>query len=64
MKQTIEITEISKLKLEPGDVLVVKLDTSFSLSDRAMVREYFSKLFPDNAISVIDKSIELEIVQG
>ena len=57
------LSDITKIKLEEGEVLVVKVNTSdFSLVDIETFQKELCKVFKDNKVIITDKSIEFSKV--
>lgn len=62
-----DITRISKVSLDPGDVLIVQPDLKNLPASRAQeyadaLRTGLSGVFPNNKIVVMDKSIDISII--
>jgi hypothetical protein len=57
---TIEIEDVKRLHLNPGDVLVVKLSQS---ADLGYVRDILKRIFPDNEVLLADQDVELTVVE-
>jgi hypothetical protein len=57
---TIEIEDVKRLHLNPGDVLVVKLSQS---ADHGYARDILKRIFPDNEVLLADQDVELTVVE-
>lgn len=59
----IDIEDVKTLTLQPGQVLVVQIDTRpKEVVDRIM--QQFKELFPDNKVLVLDKGIKLAVIDS
>jgi len=62
------IKEVAVLKMEPGDILVVKIDQKISSSQfwtiKTMLRKILKDSGKENQIVVLDESADLEILKG
>lgn len=62
-----DLTKISKITLDPNDVLVIQPDL-MNMTDTQRqkyidaVRVGFGQIFPNNKIVVLDKSVDINIV--
>lgn len=61
-------TEVQKLKLQPGEVLVVKLKGDFSMADTDSLQKGFQSLIPNNKVAILtvpeEAGIELTTLEG
>lgn len=62
-----DLTTISKITLDPGEVLIIRPDmASLNQAQRKQyadaMRAGFSATFPNNNVIVLDKSVDINIV--
>lgn len=56
---------IARLRLSPGDVLIVKVGHTLDAAIGGRIRELFEKATASrNAVLVIDNSIDLQVIDG
>lgn len=58
----IEIAEINKIALNPGDVIVAKMDVDTGEAIKAGVLGELRRVFPDNEVILLSKEIGLEVI--
>ena len=58
----INLEDVKTLSLKPGQVLVAQTETLLPHAIRQQLQQYFQGAFPRNKIIVIDKSIQLLVV--
>ena len=58
----IDIADVKTLTLKPGQTLVVQTDRLFPSQLIEQLRDKFLDLFPDNRVIVIDKSLQLMVI--
>lgn len=58
------LQDVQRLRLRPGDYVVVKAKRVLSNQQYALLQEAFRRNFPDNEVIVLDESIELIGVLG
>lgn len=61
----IEIKELEKIRLEPGDVLVVKVDNKSPdyIETIKSIRDIFPKLFPKNSVITAPMNSKFEVIK-
>jgi hypothetical protein len=59
---TIELEELKKVKLEPGDSLVLTLAKSMSDESVYEMGRVFHEKFPDNLLIVLHPGYTLEVI--
>lgn len=64
-----EDPQVQRLRLEQGDILVVKIDANISQDMQTRVRETFGEFLtkaghPDIQIMVIDKAVSLSVLSA
>lgn len=60
----LDIKEVERLTLKPGDVLVVKVPSRLSPEARAGLRESLRALFPEHKCAILEEGMTLEVVNG
>lgn len=55
--------EISKLSLEPGDVVVIRVDHELEDSEMSYLNKMMTEIFPSNRGVVLGKGASLEVVK-
>jgi hypothetical protein len=58
----IDIEDVKTLTLKPGQTLVVQAMTLLSSNLRERLRNEFQGLFPDNRVIIIDKDLQLMVI--
>lgn len=58
---SVEIESISKVGVEPGDVIVVRIAHPMSPTHLDELSEVLTPMFPDNRILVLDDGDALEV---
>jgi len=61
---TIEIEDVKRLRLQPGDVLVVRMPVRVSQEAAAAIVDDLDGCFPDNRVVVLAPGVELEVVEA
>jgi hypothetical protein len=66
---TVNQVDVAKLKVAPGDVLLVSVETMLSMEQAARVKDAFLKAFEETggtvpSILVIDKQITARVVRA
>ena len=61
---TASTTEIQKLNLGPGDVLIIKMDAATKPDIRNAYKKTFQKMFPNNSIVIMDRNVDLVVMDG
>lgn len=56
---TIELEDVKRLHVNPGDVLVVKLPRGRDLHD---VHDVLQEMFPNNKVLIVQPDVEFEVV--
>jgi len=59
----IKLPDLSRVALEPGDVLLVRTQRSISMQDAHDIRERLRMHFPDNDAVVLGPGVELAVVR-
>ena len=57
----IEIKDLKKVNLKPGEVLVVTVPGDTLWTQKARIKEQMKEFFPDNKIMIIDEGISLDV---
>jgi hypothetical protein len=57
-----EIQDVQRVRLEPGDVLVVRYDGILASSAKDRVAQQFETLFPDHKVIVMDGGPKVSVV--
>lgn len=55
-----DIEDIKKAKLDPGEVLILRSDQPVSYETAKSIKEYLNSAFPDNKVIILDKGLSLE----
>lgn len=61
-RRSTEDYRIAKLRLEPDDVLVVKVIGGMTMESMQRAKTHFDKLFPGTEILVIDSGTDLSVI--
>jgi hypothetical protein len=56
------LTEVRRYTVNPGDVIVLKVDGAISDDATNTITDYLKRLFPDNKAMILDSSVALEIL--
>ena len=56
-----EITEVQRIALNPGDVVVARVAGRLTAKQAHMVSQQLRKAFPSNEVLVLDGSAELDV---
>ncbi|MES2341736.1 MAG: hypothetical protein V4597_08660 [Pseudomonadota bacterium] len=59
MAETPEAVDVRRLRLRPGDVVVVKVEGRLSASDLACIEAELKAKIPDNQVLVIEQGVEI-----
>lgn len=57
-----EIADVQRLRLEPGDTLVLLSDLRLSTGHKARIQLEMSLLFPENRVLVLDSGTRLTVL--
>lgn len=60
----IEIENIRRVALNPGDVLTVTVKGRIVEEQRAKIHRAMETLFPSNGVVVLDDSVSIEVISG
>jgi hypothetical protein len=60
---TLGDADVSKMRVDPGDVVVVTSPVPLSASQRAALRDQAAAVFPDNTVVVLEGGVTLGKVQ-
>jgi hypothetical protein len=60
---TIDLEYIKGLKLEPGDVLVIKAERAISQEQIQRLRDSLSSVFTDNQVAFLAPGVELDVIR-
>lgn len=60
----INIEDVKTISLKPGQVLVVQTEAKLTPSQMIHLKGYLEEIFRDNKVMIIDKSIQLLVVDG
>ena len=58
----IEIEEVRRLRLDPGDILVLKAPNVLTAEQCEEIRKQLEGEFPDNRVLVMTADFDLEVV--
>ena len=58
----INIEDVKTLTLQPGQTLVVQIEKAYPSSALEQLRGQFEGVFPDNRVLIIDKRIQLMVI--
>jgi len=59
----VEITDVQKLELKPGDILVLKMADKIPLNFRKELKSYLSAILPkDIKVVILDPGMEFQII--
>ena len=58
-----QIKDIQRVKLEPGDVLVVRYEGPMSVEMASRIRNKLGRVFPDNDVLVFDRNPTLSVIE-
>lgn len=64
MSKSIDIEDIKRVHLNPGDVLVIQVDKPISSATHKRIKELLHDVWPDNKAVVLDAGIDLEVVEA
>lgn len=59
----IEIDELKRVSLNPGEVILVRSQSRLSAFQKDDIRGTLKKAFPDNEIVIVDGNLDLSIVE-
>ena len=60
----IEIKDIQRVKLEPGDVLVVRYERPMSIEMAQRIKDRIRRVFPNNDVLVFDRNPTLSVIEA
>lgn len=59
-----EIQDIRRLQIKPGDRLVLRLNSHLTQEQVGIVREHLERFAPGVPVLVLDPGMDLEVVAG
>ena len=59
----INLEDVKTLTLKPNQVLVVQTESKLNQDQRTQLKQYLEDIFPNNKVMVIDKSINLLVIE-
>lgn len=59
----IKLPDLSRVRLEPGDVLVVRVQGAISMKTAQEIRVRVGEHFPNNDVVVLSQGVELAVVR-
>jgi len=59
----IKIADLSRVALEPGDVLLARVDGPIDMAQAEAIRKRLKWYFPGHDVVVVDGSVELSVVR-
>ncbi len=62
--QPIQIEDVKKLQLEPGDILVIRIPRQYAAPALERLRQRVCELIPDHKVLVLGSEVDLEILRG
>lgn len=60
----INIEDVKTISLKPNQVLVVQIEAKLTPSQMIQLKGYLEEVFRDNKVMIIDKSIQLLVMDG
>ena len=63
-KQELKIEDLQRVRLAPGDVLVVRYEGCIPSRMEMYLQGYLRGLFPNNEILVLDGNVELSVIEA
>lgn len=61
--ERIVLEHLSRVVVEPGDVLVFKAPEDLTLEAHKLIRDAFRGMFPDNELVIINHDAELSVLK-
>lgn len=62
-KNRYHIKDVKKISLEPGDIVMVKLNIAISQEQLDGMHKMLKHLFPDNKVIVTPDGVDLEVIK-
>jgi hypothetical protein len=60
--QEIKIDDLQRVRLKPGDVLVVRWEGAIPPSEQERVRDFLGRIFPDNEVLILTHGARLVVI--
>lgn len=62
--ELVDVAEVERLRLRPGDTLVVKVPYWMNVDEYAQLSENMTKAFPDTKIVVLERGADLAVLRA
>lgn len=62
-RKSIKIEDLQRIRLGPGDVLIIRLECPISMLEKTFLLEECLHVFPDNQVLILNRGDELVIIE-